>query len=264
MDYGAPHRRRAHPAPRPPAPDLPLTEAPPRLGPATKADLVVALHRLAQILSNQLASAPRLGLLPDPDRLLRVVDAALDHAHGRPAPPATWGDGIEGHFLRGLLDELLQQPSNLFTGTRLLDGEEVPVPISADEWRECLGALRAAILRGDLALRPGHRPARYLGPARPGHLFIPASEKLRTTPGHPAPAPRLAALETWTRSLLDLAETDLVTITDLACRDPGCPLGETIISVLTEGRARRWKLAQPSHTLTRALLTRALARPPLA
>jgi hypothetical protein len=259
MDSGPrPHARLAL---RPPLPPPRPTEAPPRLPPATKADLVVALHRLAQTLSDQLASAPRLGLQPGPDQLLLVVDAALDHAHGRPPPGDPWGDDVEGHFLRGLLEDLLQQPSNLFTGTRLLDGEEMPVPIGVEEWRECLGALRAALLRGDFALGPGRRPARYLGPARPGHLFIPAREK--PSAGPTTPGAHLAKLETWTRSLLALADHDLVAIHELACRDHGCPLAETIITVRAEDHGRRWRLAQAGHSLTHEQLARALALPPL-
>ncbi len=239
---------------------LPPSEPPPKSKPASSADFVAAVRRLTQVCADYLASAPRLGLQPTPAHLLRIVDAAL--AEVSDGPPTTWGEDVEGYFLQGLYEELIQQPANLYTGTRLLNGQEVPVPISLENWFECLRVFRAAILRGDVVVPTAKATARYLGERRPGHVFVPVpaesdpADALRSTPAH------LGAVKQWTRDILGLAEDDVVTINELACRDPGCPLLETIVAVFAEGVSMRWKFARPSCAVTRTMLRQVLATAP--
>jgi hypothetical protein len=266
--------RRATPAPDSatdvslPGPScaLPPSEAPPKSTPAASADLVAAVRRLTALCAEHLATAPRLGLQASPDHLLRVVDAALAEATDGPLPG--WGGDIEGYFLQGIYEELIQQPANLFTGTRLLHGEEVPVPISTDNWIECLRVFRAAILRGDVVVPATKPTAHYLGERRPGHLFVPvldgdsapatdlAADALRSPPAH------LSAIKKWTRDILGLAEDDVITINELACRDPGCPLLETIIAVFAEGVTMRWKFSRPGCAVTKTMLRQTLTTAP--
>ena len=240
-----------------PACNLPPCEPPPKSTPAASADLVAAVRRLTQVCADYLATAPRLGLQPTPAHLLRIVDAARSEATDGPRP--AWDADIEGYFLQGLYEELIQQPANLYTGTRLLHGQEVPVPISKENWIECLDVFRAAILRGDVVVPASKATARYLGERRPGHVFVPVpdpAEALRSPPAH------LLALKQWTREILGLVEDDIVTINELACRDPGCPLLETIVAVFAEGSTQRWKLARPGCAITRTMLSRSLTVPP--
>lgn len=240
---------------------LPPSEAPPKSTPASSVDLVAVVRRLTEVCADTLATAPRLGLQPTPAHLLRIVDAALAEAADCPLP--AWGEDIEGYFLQGLYEELIQQPANLFTGTRLLHGEEVPVPISLENWIECLRVFRAAILRGDVVVPTAKATARYLGERRPGHLFVPLpgdeadpADALRSPPAH------LAAIKKWTRDILGLAEDDVITINELACRDPGCPILETIIAVFAEGVTMRWKFSRPGCAVTKTMLCQTLTTPP--
>jgi hypothetical protein len=237
--------------------DLPPGEPPPKSTPAASADLVAAVRRLTAVCAEHLATAPRLGLQPSPAHLLRVIDAAIAEAEGRSLPD--WGTDIEGYFLQSLCEDLGQQPANLYTGTRLLHGEEVPVPISTENWIECLCVFRAAILRGDVVVPAAKATARYLGERRPGHVFVPvpaSADALRSPPAH------LLTLKQWTRDILGLGEDDIITINELACRDPGCPVLETIVAVFAEGSTLRWKLPRPGCAITRTLLRQALATPP--
>lgn len=238
------------------------TEVPPPATPAASTDLVATVRRLTQICADYLASAPRLGLQPTPAHLLRIVDAAL--AEATDGPPPTWGEDVEGYFLQGLYEELIQQPANLFTGTRLLHGEEVPVPISRENWIECLRVFHAALLRGDVVVPAAKATARYLGARRPGHVFVPLSDAPETDPADAprSPPAHLAAIKQWTRDILGLAEDDIVTINELSCRDPGCPLLETIIAVFAEGVTMRWKFARPGCAVTRTMLRQTLTTAP--
>lgn len=246
--------------PRAVACTLPPTEAPPPGRPAASSDLVAAVRRLTQICAEQLASAPRLGLQARTEHLLRVIDAAEAEAGG--LPPPVWGEDIEGYFLQGLYEELIQQPGNLFTGTRLVQGEEIPVPLSADNWRECLRVFRAAVLRGDVVVPETRATARYTGERRPGHVFVPLPG-LDATPADPRSAPeQLGAIKRWTREILGLRADDAVTVSELACRDPGCPVLETVIAVFAEGVTMRWKFARPGCAVTRTMLRQTLAAAP--
>lgn len=241
---------------------LPVSEPPPKLVPATSADLVVAMRRLISVCSDYLGTGPRIGVEPNPEHLLRVVKAALALCDGLPAP--VWGDDVESFFLRGLLDELTQQPSNLFVGTRLLNGEEVPVPISEEQWRECLSVLEAAILRGDVGVGGKRQTAHYTGSARPGHLYIPAELGAGgDTPTRQTTPDQLAAIKRWTRECLGLTDEDVVFVHELNCRDPGCPMVETVVAVIAEKCIMRWKFERPGFAVTQAMLKMALAQPPL-
>lgn len=248
------------------------TEASPGLAPATKVDLVAVVRRLTGLCSDYLAGGSRLGVEPTTERLLLVIDTALALAGTDPVEtPPLADDDVEGFFLRGLLDELRQQPSNLFTGTRLLNGEEVPVPIDTAGWRECLRVFRAAVLRGDVSVGGKRHPARYLGSSRPEHLFVPPETQDGPLASALLPAAietgdaQLASLKRWTREILRLDAADVVTIHELACRDAACPLAETIVCVFSDGATLRWKLERRGNApVTREHLARALARPPLA
>ena len=77
----------------------------------------------------------------------------------------------------------------------------------------------------------------------------------------PVPAHTLA-IKQWTRDCLRLEDDAVVTVTELACADPGCPLLETVIAVFEEGRARKWKLHRPRAAVTRSMVQQALATPP--
>jgi hypothetical protein len=90
-----------------------------------------------------------------------------------------------------------------------------------------------------------------------GHTFIPPSDDVparqRLDPAH------ASAIKRWTRELLGLGEEVVITVQEIACADPGCPLVETVIAVFEETRTRRWKLTRPRVAVTRAMVAQTVA-----
>ena len=64
-----------------------------------------------------------------------------------------------------------------------------------------------------------------------------------------------SAIKRWTREVLSLAEDVVITVSEVACADAGCPLVETVIVVFEERSTRRWKLTRPRVAVTRAMLS---------
>lgn len=92
------------------------------------------------------------------------------------------------------------------------------------------------------------------------HHFIPdptgAGEGPRLDPSH------AEAIRRWVREMLSLPEDAVVTVSEIACVDPGCPLVETVIAVFEDGRTRSWKFTRPRWAVTRVMLQLALESAP--
>lgn len=58
----------------------------------------------------------------------------------------------------------------------------------------------------------------------------------RRAPGY---AQAIERLKTATRELLALSDDAVVSVTELACRDPGCPAIETVVAILVAGERPR-------------------------
>ncbi len=96
------------------------------------------------------------------------------------------------------------------------------------------------------------------------HNFIPALPS-DDGPAFSARSPTLAhghAVKQWTRDFLKLDDEAVISISELACQDPGCPLVETVIAVFEEGRTRKWKLTRPKVAITKTMIYQTLATPP--
>lgn len=92
------------------------------------------------------------------------------------------------------------------------------------------------------------------------HRFVPDREEPadRLDPSH------ALAIKRWTFEFLELGEDDTVTVSELPCRDPGCPLVETSIVVFGRDRTRQWKFVRPKIAVTRLMVRQTLAAPPQA
>lgn len=92
------------------------------------------------------------------------------------------------------------------------------------------------------------------------HRFIPE-------PGEEMAAPSLnpehtAAIRRWTRDVLRLPDDTVVTVADTPCRDPGCPLVETVVTVFDATGTRAWAFTRPAVAVTKLMLQQTLATPP--
>jgi hypothetical protein len=95
------------------------------------------------------------------------------------------------------------------------------------------------------------------------HHFIPlddlATSERTLNPEH------ATAIKRWTREFLHLPDDTVVTVNELACRDPGCPLVETVVVVFdADGRKRRWRFTRPNIAVTKLMVQQTLATPPEA
>ncbi len=91
------------------------------------------------------------------------------------------------------------------------------------------------------------------------HHFIP-------DPAGGASAPAIdpshtAAIRRWAAECLRLPEDAVVSVNEVACIDPGCPLVETVIAVFEDGRTRSWKFTRPRVAVTRMMVEQTLLRP---
>ncbi len=80
-----------------------------------------------------------------------------------------------------------------------------------------------------------------------------------------APKPRIdtASIKRWARAALDLADDVPVSVSQVACREAGCPDIETVIGVLKPGfNFATWRILLPATQVTEADVRRALAPSP--
>lgn len=92
-----------------------------------------------------------------------------------------------------------------------------------------------------------------------GHRFVPSPD---ADPAHTWLDPeQTQAIKRWTNEVLKLGEDDVVTVSELACLDEGCPLVETVVTVYSPGIIRAWTFTRPKFALTKLMLQQTLATP---
>ena len=93
--------------------------------------------------------------------------------------------------------------------------------------------------------------------------FIPDSDENKPTDHARGPAPAHGlAIKQWTREILRLDADAVVTVMELSCSDPGCPLVETVIAVFDATGSRKWQLHQALADVTRLDVQFALTATP--
>jgi hypothetical protein len=90
------------------------------------------------------------------------------------------------------------------------------------------------------------------------HRFIPEPDAPETAL-NPA---QVAAVKRWARAALGLGEDGVVTVAETACRDAGCPLVETMVTVFEDRRTRAWVFTRPRAAVTQMMVRQTLATPP--
>jgi hypothetical protein len=93
------------------------------------------------------------------------------------------------------------------------------------------------------------------------HRFIPSPESSSSTAPVIDPA-QTEAIKRWTREVLKLREDDVVTVSEVACADQGCPLVETVIVVFSSDITRSWRFTRPRAAVTRMMVAQTLVTPP--
>ncbi len=90
------------------------------------------------------------------------------------------------------------------------------------------------------------------------HRFIPEPGAPETTlnPG------QAATVKRWARAALGLGDSVVVTVAETPCRDAGCPLVETMVTVFEDQRTRVWVLTRPRAAVTQMMVRQTLATQP--
>jgi len=90
------------------------------------------------------------------------------------------------------------------------------------------------------------------------HSFVPPTDgtAIGIDPSH------TEAIKRWTAEILRLPDDAVVTVQEVACADPGCPLVESQVIVLADqAPSRRWRFTRPRAAITRLLLSQVLGSP---
>ncbi len=93
------------------------------------------------------------------------------------------------------------------------------------------------------------------------HRFIPLVEGNADAARVVDPA-QVEAIKRWTREVLRLGENDVVTVSEIACVDAGCPLVETVVAVFAAGGGTQsWRFTRPRVAVTKMMVMQTLATP---
>ena len=113
--------------------------------PATEAELLVLVQRLEDFMVNYLEIGDKLGVEPEPESILHVVDRAIAHADEVQWTGPQVKDEIERQFLQSLYEELNLEREGLYDHWFDAKGEEHFAPLALPEWRRVLHLLRARL-----------------------------------------------------------------------------------------------------------------------
>ena len=113
--------------------------------PATEAELLVLMKRLEDFMVNYLEIGDKLGVEPEPEAILHVVDRAIAHADEVQWNGPQVKDEVERQFLQSLYEELNLEREGLHDHWFDAKGEEHFAPLALPEWQRVLRLLRARI-----------------------------------------------------------------------------------------------------------------------
>jgi hypothetical protein len=113
--------------------------------PLSAEQMASVLRRLRVILGDAIEEGKRLGVELTPSKAARVCDELIREAE-EPGYRPDFGSSVEGFFLDGVFDQLVQEPSNIFDQVQATDGREYYVPLTPEQWIACLGRLRFSLL----------------------------------------------------------------------------------------------------------------------
>ncbi len=112
-----------------------------------RADLARIVRRLEAIVVNHAEGARRTGYPLTLEQLITVIDALRAEAEGRDRPMAFSDSEVSFYLMDGLYEELLGEPSNIFSAAQLPDGITRFEPLQRDFWLACLEGLRLRLER---------------------------------------------------------------------------------------------------------------------
>ncbi len=102
--------------------------------------------RLEDFLATTVEEGQHLGLTLSAPQILSVIDTALGRLQGTESPKPV-EETVEGYFLDGFTEALLQEQQGIYEKVKDPDDQEVYVPINNALWIECLRALHESVAK---------------------------------------------------------------------------------------------------------------------
>ena len=97
--------------------------------------------RLEKVIREYVQPAHKMGLTISAKDIFEVLDLVATKAADKKVE-LPWQDTAQGFFLAGLYEELIQQPSTIFSQITDAHGDTFYVPLSREIWQTCLKGLR--------------------------------------------------------------------------------------------------------------------------
>lgn len=105
------------------------------------------VRRLEAIITNHLEGARRVGHPLTLEQVIAIIDALRAEAEGQQRPVAFSNGEVAFYLMDGLYEELLGEPSNIFSLTPTVEGAVRFEPLQRNFWVDCLQALRHRLER---------------------------------------------------------------------------------------------------------------------
>jgi hypothetical protein len=115
--------------------------------PATEAQLSVLVDKIEDFIAGFLEIGDKMGIEPDPEAILTVVDRAIAHADEQPWAGQSVANEVERQFLQSLFEELNLEKEGLYDHWFDDQGRERFSPLAHDEWRAVLRLLRTRLAK---------------------------------------------------------------------------------------------------------------------
>ena len=126
--------------------NVPQKAVPEDAAPVSDKQIKSIVRKVKAVIIEAQAEASHSGVELTTQSLIRVIDEAIleasDMSH-QPDFPQT----VEGIYLSGIYDDLIQQPSNIFDTVTREDGKSYYIPLSSGVWARCLEVLRKGLLK---------------------------------------------------------------------------------------------------------------------
>ena len=118
-----------------------------------RAEIGRIVRRLEAIVTTHLEGARRVGNPLTLEQVIAIIDALRAEAEGQQRPMAFSDGEVAFYLMDGLYEELLGEPSNIFSATPADGGIVRFEPLQREFWLTCLQALRQRLERLGLALK---------------------------------------------------------------------------------------------------------------
>ena len=112
-----------------------------------QAEISRIVRRLEAIVTTHLEGARRIGHPLNLEQVIAIIDALRVEAEGQQRPVAFSNGEVTFYLMDGLYEELLGEPSNIFSSTQVAAGVIRFEPLQRGFWLACLQALRHRLER---------------------------------------------------------------------------------------------------------------------